>query len=245
MAHPSSQSLSIRLKRGVRGAFVMAVGARKPRRLRRPLGWSARTRNGCPRTRARDIVPPGDRTTYFVEVRAVCAGPGGPVNAVARGSAGLGSTRGQIACGGRGSARPPSRLTTPAWSPESNGLAEAFIGMVSKAERLAHQPIGSDGARRDPPADALSHYDPSGSPSAYGQYRPRGARRPWVPTEDVLRGPGGIAISVCRMPLGPVLKAAFDDLNDAVRRGSHRFSSFFRAIYSISYRAHRLRLIQR
>ena len=52
-----------------------------------------------------------------------------------------------------------------------------------------------------------------------------------VPPEDVLPGRRGIAISVCRTPLGSVLKAAFDDLNDAVRRGSHRFSSFFRAIY--------------
>ena len=39
-----------------------------------------------------------------------------------------------------------------------------------------------------------------------------------VPPEDVLPGRRRIAISVCPTPLGSVLKAAFDDLNDAVRR---------------------------
>jgi hypothetical protein len=129
--------------------------------------------------------------------------------------------------------------------PQAGHLDKDLAGRWVATGRLAYEPIGSDGL------DAILRPMPSAITTPPGPHRhtastvraAHAALR--VPPEDVLPGRRGIAISVCPTPLGTVLKAAFDDLNDAVRRGSHRFSSFFRAIYSISYRAHRLRLIQR
>src|SRR5882672_12562328 len=72
-----AQSTSMRLERGVRGAFVTAVGHERPNFCVGPLEWSARSTNGCPRTRARDIVPPGGSDGLLRRIGRSMCNPGG------------------------------------------------------------------------------------------------------------------------------------------------------------------------